>query len=286
MKLIHFMMVMFLGMSSVYAEMPDHHAHVGSSELKFNYEFLDFKNSKQKDDGRRYGVTVDHQDSVHHYQLYVEHTDTQTKPVIPKDLSVNKYAFKYQYAMGKGERLSFVYTKIDDNLISEVDGGNIYGLGYKYKAFSMMQYLSDYDHFDVYQTDVKWRVKKTFSDVMVKGALMGKYIYLDDRMSNDFTKKTEQDYFTLGMKIHAEYQDWHMAAVGYVGDRIFAVMNEGLRVQHHAMEFEKSYMFSVGKKFDDFFVNVRYIKQYATEVPIENEDVEVSNIALSVAYTF
>lgn len=120
----------------------------------------------------------------------------------------------------------------------------------------------------------------------VKGALVGKYIYLENRLSNDFTKKTEQDYFTLGMKVHAEYDDWHVAAAGYVGERIFAVMNEGLRVQHHAMEFEKSYMFSLGKKFDDVFVNLRYIKQYATEVPIENEDVEVSNIALSVAYTF
>lgn len=155
-----FIVVVLMLPSSVNAEIPDHHGHIGNTELTFNYEFLDFTNSKQKEDGRRYGVTVDHQDSVHHYQLYVEHTDTQTKPVIPKNLSVNKYAFKYQYAMGQGKQLSFVYTKIDDNLISEVDGGNIYGFGYKHKALSMMQYVSDYDHFNVYQTDVEVASKK------------------------------------------------------------------------------------------------------------------------------
>jgi len=231
-------------------------------------------------------VTLDHQNKLHHYQVYYEHSAAHTKPVMPKDLSVDKYAFKYQYAMGKGQRLSLTYIQIDDNLINAVDGGKIYGFGYKYKALSMMQYISDYSDFNVYQTDVKWGMKKKFSDVMFKGALIGKYSYLQDRLSNNYTKKTEQEYFTFGAKIHAEYDDWHMAAVGYVGDRIFAVMNEGLRVQHHAMSFDKSYMFSVGKEFDDVFVNLRYIKQYATEVPVDNEGVEMTNIALSVAYTF
>lgn len=285
MKFIYAMIVL-LGVSSVYAEIPDHHDHVGTTEVKFNYEFLDFENSKQKDDGRRYGMTLDHQDSLHHYQLYVEHTDTNTKPVVPKDLSVNKYAFKYQYSLGKGERLSLSYIQIDDNLVNEVDGGKIYGFGYKYKALSLTQYISDYTHFNTYQTDVKWGLKKQFSDVKLKGALMGKYIYLQDRLSNDLTKKTEKDYFTVGLKVHAEYNDWHAAAVGYVGDRIFAVMNEGLRVQHHAMEFEKSYLFSLGREFDDLFVNLMYIRQFATEVPMDNKDVEVTNITLSVSHKF
>ena len=278
--------VFLLTVTQVFAEIPDHHAHEGTTELRFNYEFLDFENSKQKEDGTRYGVTLDHQNKLHHYQVYYEHSATHTKPVMPKDLSVDKYAFKYQYAMGKGQRLSLTYIQIDDNLIDAVDGGKIYGFGYKYKALSMMQYISDYSDFNVYQTDVKWGMKKKFSDVHVKGALIGKYMYIQDRMTNNFTKKTKQDYFTLGVKIHAEYDDWHVSAVGYVGERIFSVMNEGLRVQHHAMAFQKSAMFALGKKFDDIFINVRYVKQYATEVPMENKDVKVSNIALSVAYTF
>lgn len=286
MRFIYVFAMVLWTVNSLYAETPDHHAHQGTIEVKLNYEFLDFDNSKQKEDGRRYGVTVDHQDNTHHYQLYVEHTDTYTKPILPKDLSVNKYAFKYQYTTGKAQNLSLSYIQIDDNLVTEVDGGKIYGFGYTYKAFTLMQYISDYKHFNTYQTDVKWGMKRELSEVTLKGALIGKYIYLQDRLSNDLTKKAEQDYFTVGLKVHAEYDSWHVGAVGYLGDRIFAVMNEGLRVQHHAMAFDKSYMFSVGKEFDDMFVNLMYIKQFATEVPIENEDVEATNIVLNVSYRF
>ena len=275
-----------MGITSLYAELPEHHQHVGSTEVKFNYEFLEYDNSKQKEDGRRYGMTLDYQDHAHHFQLYTEHTDTKTKPVMPKDLSVNKYAFKYQYSLSKAETVSFNYITIDDNLVNEVDNGNIYGIGYQYKALSLTQYYSDYKDFNVYQSDVKWGMQKQFSDSTLKGALIGKYIHLQDRKSNRISEKAKQDYFTTGVKIHAKYNDWHAAAVGYVGDRIFTVMNEGLRVQHHAMEFEKSYMFAAGKEFDDFFVNLLYIKQYATEVPIENSGVEVTNITLNISYTF
>ena len=60
MKFVFVVMLVMYSLSTLHAKIPDHHAHVGSSEIKFNYEFLDFKNSKQKEDGRRYGVTLDH----------------------------------------------------------------------------------------------------------------------------------------------------------------------------------------------------------------------------------
>ncbi len=286
MKFVYIVIIIMLGINTLHAEIPDHHLHVGNTQLKFFYDFLDFKNSKQKTTGRRKAISIDYQDHKHHYQLYVEHTDTQTKPILDKDLSVNKYSLKYQYSMSKTEILSFMHIRIDDNLVKAVDAAKIYGVGYKYKVFSCIQYISDYTNFNVYQTDVKWRMKKEFFKIHVKTALMGKYIYIQDRMSNSFTNKTKQDYFTLGVKIHAKYNDWHIATVGYIGERIFSVMNEGLRVQHHAMAFQKSAMFSLGKKFDTIFINLRYIKQYATEIPIDNKNVKVSNIALTVAYTF
>ena len=67
MKFVYGVIVAILSVGTAYAEIPDHHAHVGSTELKFNYAFLDFENSKQKEEGRRYGMTIDHQDSVHHF---------------------------------------------------------------------------------------------------------------------------------------------------------------------------------------------------------------------------
>jgi hypothetical protein len=281
-------MILFvlLSLSTLVAQTPEHHTHVGSSEITFNYEFLDFKNSKQKENGRRYGLTLDHQDRSNHFQFYAEHTDTKTKPVLPTDLSVNKYALKYQYTLDKRQTLSMTFLHIDDNLADEVDGGKIYGLGYRYRSLSFMQYLSDYRRFEVYQSDIKWGMKKKFFDTEFKAGVIGKYIHLNNKESNSFTSKAEEDYFTLGMKLHMHYEEWHTSVSGYVGDRIFTVMNDGLRVQHHAMEFEKSYMVSLGREFDDLFLNLIYIKQYAKEVPIENDNVKAQNITINLTYRF
>jgi len=270
----------------VYGEIDEHHEHLGTMQLKLNYEYLDFENSKQKDEGRRFGVEIDHHEEAHHAQLYLEHTDTQTQKHVPKDLLVNKIALKYQYQIDKKNSLIFSYIHINDNLMDEVDDGNIYGLGYKYKSLTLTQYLSQYKNFSTYQTDLKWGLKKEFSDVHLMGAVIGKYIYLQDRESNNFSKKAEGNYYTLGLKLHADYEGWHVGSGMYVGDRIFAVMNDGLRVQHHAMEFSQTYMFSVSKELGDTLVSLRYIKQNAKEVPIGNDNVKVTNISLGLEYRF
>lgn len=269
------------------AQTQEHHAHEGTTKLKMNYEIMNFTDSKKKEEGKRYGTELDYHSKAHHFQLYVEHTDTQTKPIVPKDLLVNKYSFKYQYKVKKHNTILLSYTKINDNITKEVDAGNIYGLGYKYKALSVMQYISDYKHFNVYQTDVKWGYKSKFDDVLFMGAVVGKYIHLQDRKSNAFSYKAKQDYFTLGLKAHAHYEGWHLGAGVYMGERIFAVMNEGLKVQHHAMSFKRTAMLSVGKEIgDDVLVHLRYVKHYAKEVPAEHNGVEVDILSLEFSYTF
>ncbi|CAA6812669.1 MAG: Unknown protein [uncultured Sulfurovum sp.] len=276
---------MFL-ITAVYAEKEEHHEHVGTTNIKLNYEILDFENSKKKTDGKRYGVEIDQQSNAHHYRVYYERTDTETTAVLPKDLEVNKYALKYDYSLNKKNSLSLSYINIDDNLMKETDGGNIYGIGYKHKALTLTQYLSDYDNFDVYQTDLKFGMKKKFDKLVVKGGVIGKYIHLKNKDSNNFSKKAKTDYFTTGLKVHADYGDYHASAGTYMGTRVFAVMNEGLQVQHHAMEFKESYMVDVGKKFDQVLVHLRYAKHNAKEIPIDNDHVKVENIAFDLEYQF
>lgn len=43
------------------------------------------------------------------------------------------------------------------------------------------------------------------------------------------------------------------------GDRLFAVQDDGLKVEHHALEQSKTYMISLGKKFKDIDLISRYI---------------------------
>ena len=286
MKFVSLVTVFVLFGSYSMADIQEHHEHVGSSQIKFGYENLKFINSKQKDDGLRYGVEMDYQNKKHHIQVYVEHTDTHTKPNVPKDLSVNKYSIKYQYQLNKANAFKLSYISIDDNLMKEVDGGQIVGLGYKYKGFEFVQYVSDYKNFNAYQSDVKLSKKMVFDDVTVKGALVGKYMHIQNRKSNDFTRKTKKEYFTLGLKVHADYDSWHVGAGVYVGERIFTVMNDGMKVQHHAMSFDRSMMFLLGREFKDILVKVRYVRHNANEIPIANDNIKVESWVMDFSYRF
>ncbi len=77
-----------------------------------------------------------------------------------------------------------------------------------------------------------------------------------------------------------------MGAGAFFGKRVFAVMNDGFRVQHHAMEFDKTYMIGVGKHFGDVDLTLKYVYQEATEIPINNDNVKVGNIILQLGYRF
>jgi len=283
MKKLNTLLLSTLLCTAIYAKEEEQHHHEGSNNIKINYETLDFTNSKKKKDGQRYGIEVDHEDEKQHFQLYYEETKTNTTNIMPEDLDVKKYTLKYEYKLQPKEQVNISYTGIDDNLMKETNGGHIYGLGYRKDALSLTQYLSDYPHFDVYQTDAKY----TFKKGGVKTTLIGKYIHLKDKESNNFSKKAKTDYFTGGLKLHSHYNGFHLGAGAYVGKRVFAVMKDGFKVQHHAMEFKESYMLGVGHALGkDVVAHVRYGYHKAKEIPIDNDNVKVKNLSFDLVYKF
>ena len=283
MKKINAILLSTLLCATLSAKEEEQHDHDGSNNIKINYETLDFSNSKKKEDGQRYGVEIDHEEEHHHFQLYYEKTNTNTTKIVPKDLDVNKYTLKYQYKFSPKERVSLSYAEIDDNIMKETNGGHIYGVGYSKNGLGVTQYLSDYPHFDVYQSDLKYSFKKSG----VKTTLIGKYIHLKDKNSNNFSKKAKSDYFTGGVKFHTHYNGFHLGAGAYLGERIFAVMKEGFKVQHHAMEFQESYMVGVGHEFgENMAAHLRYGYHKAKEVPMNNDNVKVNNLSLDMVYKF
>ena len=262
-------------------------SYAEGTTLKLTYENFDFENSIKKNKGKRYGFILSHKDDNALYQIAYDKTNTETfQPPLPSDLHVNKYYLKYSLKLDDKQLVSVSYSTIDDNLMKETDGGHIYGLGYKYGAASVTQYLSDYDHFNVYQTDLKYTFKKTFGELFTSATLLGKYIHLQDKNSNAFSANAKEDYFTPGLKVHVHYGDYHMGAGAFFGKRVFAVMNDGFRVQHHAMEFDETYMVGAGKHFGDVDLTLKYVYQEATEIPINNDNVKVENIILQFAYRF
>ncbi len=256
-----------------------------STILNLAYENFNFENSKKKDNGDRFRAAINHKTDDNLYQFVYEKTHTDTfKPPLTKDLHVNKYFLKYTRKLDDQQSLSLSYITIDDNIMKEVDGGNIYGLAYKYGAFGLTQYLSDYDHFNVYQTDMKYTFKKAFAEIKIFTTVLGKYIHLQDKNSNPFSANAKNNYFTPGLKIHAHYHDYHMGAGAFFGKRAFAVMYDGFKVQHHAMEINETYMLGIGKHFGDLDVSLHYVYQVATEIPINNDNVKAKNIIFQLSY--
>ena len=256
-------------------------SHSEATVLKLTYENFNFENSKKKDNGDRFRAAVNHKTEDNLYQFVYEKSHTDTfKPPLTKDLHVNKYFLKYTRKVDAKQSFSLSYIRIDDNIMKEVDGGNIFGLGYKYGAFGLTQYLSDYKHFSVYQTEMKYTFKKAFGGIKTFTTIWGKYIHLKNKNSSRFSDNAQNDYFTPGIKLHAHYHDYHMGTGAFFGKRAFAVMHDGFKVQHHAMEFNETYMVGVGKHFDDLDVSLHYVYQKATELPINNENVKAKNFIL------
>jgi len=268
---------------ALHAKENEYHTHEGKSNIKINYELLDFTHSLKKEEGKRYGIELDHENKHHHYQLYYEQTYTNTTNIVPKDLDVKKYTMKYQYKFSVDQKVSLSYTRIDDNLMKETNGGDIYGIGYSQSGFGLTQYISDYPHFNVYQTDIKYTLK---SDA-IKWTALGKYIHLANKNSNHFSTQAKTDYFTTGLKVHTHYKGYHLGAGIFVGKRIFAVMKEGFRVQHHAMEFKSSYMCGIGHKItDDIVAHLRYTHHEAKEIPMQHDNVKVDALTFDMVYSF
>jgi hypothetical protein len=170
--------------------------------------------------------------------------------------------------------------------MKETDNGRIYGIGYQYRTFGISQYFSDYKHFNVYQTDLKYTFKYNGDQIRIDTTVLGKYQHLWDKDSNTFSKNAQSNYFTPGIKIHLHYQDYHFGTGAFFGKRVFALMEEGMRIQHHAMEFDKTYMAGVGRHFGKFDIHLKYAYQEATELPRNNPDVNVNNFMVQFGYHF
>lgn len=258
-----------------------------NSFLLLEYQNFHFNNSLQKDKGQRYVTHLGYKNTNNFYEAVYSKTHTQTfQPPMKDDLDVDKYYFKYTRTLDEQQSLSISYATISDNLTRETDGGHIYGFFYRYHTIKFNQYISDYKHFNVYQTDMAYTFKQQFNNIKFSSTLMGKYIHLQNRKSNQYTTKAKADYLTPAIILKAGYGSYHTGAGAYFGKRIFAVMNNGFSVQNRAMEFDRTYMITAGKHLGKFNVTLKYLYMRATEIPIENKNVTVNNLILGIEYHF
>jgi len=261
-----------------------------STSIQAHYEIRDFKNSKQKLDGTNKVIELEHQLNRHNFKASYERTDTRTKFPIKEDLEVKKVFARYQYTINETWKLHTGFIHIDDNLVS-TDGGKIYSLGTSYKVskplgFKLSAYYGDYDIMKTYQFDLKMVYKHQFSNIKSKTIIELKQINIRECQKGAICSNAEESYFTPGIKQSFSYFGNYVKAGAFFGKRTFAVMHDGFRVQHHAMEFDRTFMAGIGKKFNGFDASVNFIYQNAEELPMKNDDVEVRNVILSLAYSF
>jgi opacity protein-like surface antigen len=198
---------------------------------------------------------------------------------------------KYSYTLQNDLEFNINYINILNDNIAITDGGQTYGAGATYHIkkninTNFTQFYTNYDDFNVYQSDLTINYSFKVDDIKVKLTSVTKYINIDEKYLNGFTKNADDSYLTSGLKLHLHYDGYHFGSAIYVGKRAFAIMDDGFKIQHHAMEFDRTYAVGVGKNISDFVLRLQYIYSRATELPAENENVEVSNIRVLLNYKF
>jgi len=255
-------------------------------------ESKSFENSVQKEDGIVYGIGADIHLDNSAYKLAYEYGDTNTKqPPLKEDLRTDKLFLKYSYDLQNDFEFNANYINILNDNIAITDGGQTYGAGVSYhlkKNFNtnFTQFYTNYDDFSVYQSDLTINYKMKIDNIKVKLTSITKYINIDEKNLNSFTKNADDTYLTSGLKLHLHYEGYHFGSAVYFGKRVFAIMDDGFKIQHHAMEFDRTYALGIGKNISDFVLRLQYIYSRATELPAENENVEVSNIRFLLNYKF
>ena len=263
------------------------------SSLSAYVESKTYTGSKQKIDGMVYGFGADiHYGNAEYKLTYEEGAVNTIQPPMTEDLETQKLFFKFGYKFDKHFKINLNAISILKDNIAPTDGGSIGGGGITYTfdkklSCNVTGYFADYADFDVLQTDVRIDYKTKIDRVKVKFSSVTKYIDVQDgNTTTSYASNAKSRYLTTAIEIHSHYNKYHLGGAAYFGKRVFAIMQDGFKVQHHAMEFDRTYAIGAGRTFGNFVLRAQYIYQRAEELPMSNENVEVSIFRLITNYKF
>lgn len=146
-------------------------------------------------------------------------------------------------------------------------------------------YLSNYADFNVNQYDLTFVKKFKFNDINFMGQTGVKYIDINGSKYGNYSLK-DNYYTSYFFNLNANYNSF-IFGLGFMnGDRLFAVQEDGLKVEHHGLEQSKNYMVSLGKKFKDIDIISKYIYSNSDELPENRNDVKSQFVSLGLTYKF
>lgn len=264
-----------------------------NSEINIGGAKKDYTNSKTKVDGKNYSAGVSH--SYENSKIILGYSKDSvnrehpiTKATIDT-LKVKKYNLKYDYNINGKMTLNTSYIKIIDNL-APTDQGKVYGLGLGYKLpkgfnTALNAYRSDYKQFNVNQYELTFSKGFKINELKAKASISGKSINIDGDRYGTYLFQ-DKNYFTTHLNFAVNYHGYFASTGAFFGKRIFTVLNDGQKIQHHAMEQDKTYMLALGKKFKDFDIIAKYSFQNGDELPENREDVDQKVTSLIFKYRF
>ncbi len=264
-----------------------------NSDISVTTGKKDYTNSKTKIDGTTLNLNLSHKYedskiSLGYLKDDVNRENSTTKAAI-ESLHVKKYNGLYSYNLTQNIDMKLSYIKIIDNL-APTNQGKVYGLGGGYKlpkgfGVKLDIYKSDYETFDVNQYDLTLYKGFKIGDTKAKFSVLAKSINIDGDKYSTYLFK-DKDYFTTAFNLGFNHNGY-VAGIGtMIGKRIFTVLDDGQKVQHHAMEQDKTYMASFGKKFENFDIIAKYTYQNGKELPEKQDDVDTKVTSLTLNYKF
>lgn len=258
------------------------------SDLKLSYVVTDYDNSKTKIDGTGYEVGLSHDFGVGVLGFGYEDSAVDRIGTNPT-LEVQKVNLNYSHKLSKELGAKVSYLKIDDN-IAPTDDGKVYGFGVGYAiaegfALTTDLYKSDYKQFNVSQVDITLAKNFMMGDIKSKAIVGVKKIDIDGDKYNAYTFK-DKDYTTSLVALSTNYNGYTANIGTMFGKRLFAVLENGAKVQHHAVEQDKTYFVGFGKKIGNFDVMAKYSYQNGIELPENRKDVDTKTSSVTLTYKF
>lgn len=266
---------------------------LANSEISTYYTYKDYDNSKTKTEGK----TLDYR-FLHNFQnseLTINYEDSLTKreneltKIKMTSLEIEKLSMKYLYHISNDISIKTSFINIEDNL-APTDNGKVYGFGFNKNIDNSNQikldtYLSDYEDFNVNQYDFTFIKKFRFENINFQAQTGIKYIDINGEKYQNYILE-DNYYMSYFLNLNANYNGFILGLGVINGDRLFSVQEDGLKVEHHALEQNKTYLVSLGKKFQNIDVITKYIYSNSKELPENRDDVSSEFFTLGLNYKF
>jgi hypothetical protein len=269
-------------------------ALMANTEFSVNSGKKDYTNSKTKTSGTTSNLKASHQYengkvSASFSKDKIDREHPVTKKAI-ETLEVEKYNINYDHNVNKKLTLKTNYIKIIDNL-APTDQGKVYGIGATYKIQKglgsvLKVYISDYKTFDVNQYDIGLSKGIKLENRKLKLGVKLSSINIDGDKYGNYTFK-DKSYQTTTLSIKCNNTNGMRANFSAIfGKRMFGVLADGQKVQHHAGEFSKTYALGVGKRFGQFDLGINYSVSNFDELPEQRKDVDMKVTSFVLNYKF